>query len=104
MLRGITHRQFEEWRHYADLEPFDEERADARAASVVQAVLNTSPHRRKGSRAVELKDCLLQFAPPPAVAPARTAEEAAKQAAAVRHTMDMLIDSQGPKRKPGKRG
>jgi len=58
MLRGLTARQFMEWRAYADLEPFDEERADLRAASIVQAIFN-SPRRKKDR--LKLKDCLLAF-------------------------------------------
>lgn len=64
MLRGMTARQFMEWRAYADLEPFDEERADLRTASIVQAVLNGSvlvaSHGKKPGR-VKLKDCVLRF-------------------------------------------
>lgn len=63
MLRGITVRQFEEWRAYANLEPFDEERADLRAASIVQAIL--SVNRKKGSSPIALKDCVLRFGTEP---------------------------------------
>lgn len=94
MLRSMTTRQFQEWRHYADLEPFDEERADARAAQVVAAILNTAPNRRKGSRAVQIEECLLHYGTPPPPAPARTEEEARKLAAAVRRTMDTMIANQ----------
>lgn len=51
--------QFQEWRAYADLEPFDEARADLRAGSIVQAFLNV--HRRKGQPQVKLQDCVLRF-------------------------------------------
>lgn len=95
MLRGITARQLEEWRAYADLEPFDEERADARAASVVMAVLNTAPNRRKGTPLAELDGCMLKFGKPAGVPQATTAAEARKQAAAVRRTMDAMIAAQG---------
>lgn len=59
MLRSITTAQLMEWRHYADLEPFDEVRADFRSAQVVAAILNQN--RRKGARALTLKDCVLRF-------------------------------------------
>lgn len=51
-------RQFMEWRAYADLEPFDETRADLRAASIVCAILNVNRGRR---RPVPLEDCMLRF-------------------------------------------
>ncbi len=59
MLREMTLAQFYEWRAYDDLEPFDETRADLRAASIVAAILNVN--RRKGSRPVSLQDCMLRF-------------------------------------------
>jgi hypothetical protein len=66
MLRSITRRQFEEWKLYASLEPFDEERADLRTASVVQtlAEINRNPKRRK--RAFTLEDARLHFGDSPA--------------------------------------
>jgi hypothetical protein len=59
MLRGMSARQFSEWRAYHDLEPFDEERADIRAGSIVQAIFSTS--RRKGSPPIKLMDCVVRF-------------------------------------------
>jgi hypothetical protein len=61
MLRSITIRQFQEWRAYADLEPFDEERADARAAQVVQAI---HTHSRSKATPKSLKDCMLRYERP----------------------------------------
>jgi len=86
MLRQISIRQLNEWRAYADLEPFDEERADLRAASIVQALVN--PHRRKGSPPVALKDCVLRFGDEEATTPVQTREQAQAQ---VRQTMDVLM-------------
>ena len=40
MLRGMTVRQFCEWRAYADAEPFDETRGDLRAAQIVATLIN----------------------------------------------------------------
>lgn len=60
MLRGMTVRQFQEWRTYADLEPFDETRADLRSADVVRTLLNLFG-RGKGKAPFPLKDCLLRF-------------------------------------------
>ncbi len=60
MLRGMTTRQFGEWRSYADLEPFDETRADLRSADIVRTLINLLG-RKKGAPAVPLKDCVLRF-------------------------------------------
>ncbi len=59
MLAELRPGQFEEWRAYADVEPFDEDRADYRAASIVQAIHNH--RRRRGQPLVKLVDCLLRF-------------------------------------------
>ncbi len=40
MLRSLTAKQFAEWEHYARLEPFNETRADYRAASIREMVFN----------------------------------------------------------------
>jgi hypothetical protein len=85
MLRGLTAREFAEWRAYADLEPFDETRADLRAASIVSAYLNT--HRRKGQPPYKLEHCLLRFGSE-AAPKARTPQQARAE---VRRTMDMLM-------------
>ena len=82
MLRGMTVQQFAEWRAYAEIEPFDETRADMRAGSVVQALFNI--HRKKGKPAVRLKDCVLSFEPPRK----RSPEEARAE---IRKTMEMLM-------------
>jgi len=60
MLAQVSTRQFNEWRDYADLEPFDEKRADLRAASIVQALVNLLG-RRKGQPAVKLEECALRL-------------------------------------------
>lgn len=97
MLCSISMRQLNEWREYADLEPFDEERADLRAAQVVQAVVNYSvlvanaalvaPMKRKPTikaGSVKLRDCLLQ------VSPASRKKSAAAQRAEVRRALDAM--------------
>lgn len=84
MLRGMSARQFNEWRAYADLEPFDEVRADYRSAQIVQVLLNT--YRKKGKAPVRLEECLLPFGEPD------TQPKSADQARAdIRKTMDMLM-------------
>ena len=85
MLRQISIRQFDEWRAYADLEPFDELRSDLRAASIVQAVRNTARGRR---RPQSLKDCLLLFGEQAA---APTPDRAVAE---VRATMGVLMAQQ----------
>lgn len=91
MLRRITAQQFQEWRAYADLEPFDEVRADYRAASIMQAILNV--HRGKGKPALKLKDCVIRFGDQDGAA---TPEQKLKQ---TRLTLDMLMAIYGHKGK-----
>jgi len=87
MLRGMTVRQFQEWRAYADLEPFDETRADLRSADVVRTLINLFG-RKKGARAVPLKDCVLQFGADGAAGRKATPEQARAQ---VMRTMQILM-------------
>lgn len=42
MLRSLTAKQFAEWEHYANLEPFDEVRSDYRTAAIVGMIHNTA--------------------------------------------------------------
>jgi hypothetical protein len=60
MLAQISARQFAEWKAYAELEPFDERRADYRSADVVRTLLNLFA-RDKGGRAFPIEDCMLRF-------------------------------------------
>lgn len=88
MLACITIRQFEEWRSYHDLEPFDEERADFRSAQIVQAIVNGN--RGRGMPPIRLADCLLPFgkdAATAAVTPTTTEQTVAE----VARTMEMLM-------------
>jgi hypothetical protein len=96
MLRGMTTRQFQEWRAYADLEPFDEVRADLRAASIVQTLINVLT-RKKGQPGIKLEDCVLRFRTAPRPTPASAQAE-------VRRTMEilMLLHNQ-PAKKRGKK-
>jgi hypothetical protein len=59
MLRSLTARQFVEWIEFGNLEPFSEERADLRTASIVATLANVN--RKKGARRVTLKDACLLF-------------------------------------------
>ncbi len=96
MLRQLSIRQFSEWRAYADLEPFDERRADLRAGSIVQTLTEllmpvTAWYTAKigGSRRrspVKLEDCTLSFEPRRDVQ--RTPEQARAE---VMQTMGILM-------------
>lgn len=57
--RGLTAKKFIEWMAYAELEPFDETRADYRAASIAQIIANTN--RAKDQKPYTLDDVLLKF-------------------------------------------
>lgn len=92
MLGQISTRQFQEWRAYADLEPFDEERADLRSAQIVQAIF--SVHRRKHQGPPKLKDCVLRFGEQDKVA--ATPDQKLIQ---TRRTLDMLTALYGSKGK-----
>lgn len=101
MLRRISTKQLEEWRVYADLEPFDEERADLRSAQIVQTLVNL--FRAKGRPSVRLQDCKLRFGgTPEAATTPRSAEEARAQ---IRRTLDMLtaIHARTPRKDRGRR-
>lgn len=76
MLGRISIRQFNEWREYADLEPWDERRADLRTASIVCALVNLLG-RRRGQPPIRLEDCALQLQTSgrPSRARAQTREE-----------------------------
>jgi hypothetical protein len=91
MLAQINMRQFNDWREYADLEPFDEQRADLRAASIVQAIWNSRGKRPRGT--LKLKDCVLPFESDDAVA--QSPERARAQ---VLQVMTMLMEQHNPKK------
>jgi hypothetical protein len=68
MLRQMPAGLLFEWREYEELEPFGEERADLRAAQIVQAIYNVNRDVKKYPNGVPLADCLLYFGdaqPPP---------------------------------------
>ena len=92
----MSARQFHEWRAYADLEPFDEERADIRAASIVQATY--SVHRRKGAPPVKLKDCVVQFGAGAADSP-KTVQQARDEIVAAMDFMTMIFAEEPKKAK-----
>lgn len=59
MLRGLTAKQFMEWEAYARLEPFNELRADYRAAQIVTMIANVN--RGAKQKAYQMDDFLLTF-------------------------------------------
>jgi hypothetical protein len=59
MLSQITWEQLVEWMAFAEVEPFDEERADMRAAQITSAIVNVN--RAKGASPVSVSDVLLRF-------------------------------------------
>jgi len=61
MLRLITARQFLTWAAYEELEPFGEERADYRAASIVQTIVNMNRDTKKHPRPFDIEDFVLRF-------------------------------------------
>ena len=65
---GLTAKEFIGWEHYAALEPFDETRADYRAASIATMIANV--HRGKDQKAYKLEDFVLKFGEQPKQSPA----------------------------------
>ena len=61
MLRSLTAKQLQEWLAYAKLEPFDEKRADYRAAQIAQMVLLVN--LAKGAKVPTMDELLLKFEP-----------------------------------------
>ena len=55
----MTIHQFNLWRHYEALEPFEENRADWRNAFLASILANI--HRKKGSSAKPMKNFRLKF-------------------------------------------
>lgn len=86
MLQGMTIKQFLEWRHYDELEPFDEERADYRAASIVLELRNI--YRMRGVPASNLDQCVVRFGASVLPDQPTSVEQARAQ---VRATMDILM-------------
>lgn len=84
MLSLISFRQLKEWMVYADLEPFDEVRADIRTAHIISTLANVNRDPKKRRKAFDIADCLLHFGdsrPPKKVKSARDMENVAKMIA-----------------------
>lgn len=61
----MTGAQFLEWQYYASLEPFDETRADVRAAQIVQALWNIARDTKAHPTPFALKQFLIEFGEQP---------------------------------------
>jgi hypothetical protein len=55
----MTARQLLEWQTFAALEPFGEDREDARFGAVVQVVANANRNPKRKPRPFTLEDCTL---------------------------------------------
>jgi hypothetical protein len=58
MLRSITALQWREWEIYSELAPFAEERADYRAAWIVQTLVNLAIDRKKHPRGFSIDEVM----------------------------------------------
>ncbi len=61
MLRSLTAKQLMAWEDYSELEPFDEVRADYRAAQIVTMLANINRDTKKQKTAYKIDDFLLKF-------------------------------------------
>ena len=59
ILKGLTAQQFLRWELYSMFEPFGEERADYRAASIAAVIANVN--RSKKQKPYKIEDFLLKF-------------------------------------------
>jgi hypothetical protein len=64
MLRQLTWTDFLGWLAYSQLEPFDERRADFRAASVVSMLANVNRDTKKRSSPYKLDEFVIEFDAP----------------------------------------
>lgn len=66
MLREISYEHFLEWKTFAELEPFDEEREDIRAAQITSAIVNMGRDPKKHRKPFPLQEFQLRFGDTPA--------------------------------------
>ena len=59
--RGLTAKRFIEWRHYADLEPFGEWRADYRAGLICALIANVNRDPKKTPKPFSAADFMQQW-------------------------------------------
>lgn len=94
LLARISSLQFMEWRAYADLEPFDEERADLRAAQICAILANVHRDKKKRPKPFQPKDFMFAFDRSPG-AVRQTPEQ-------IKQTMFMLMSIYNTKPQRGK--
>lgn len=61
MLRSISWAEFIDWIAYSELEPFDEVRADIRAASICATLANIHRNSKKRPQPFKISDFLVHF-------------------------------------------
>lgn len=61
MLREMPASLFYEWLAYAELEPFDEKRADLRTADIVRVLSEIHRDSKKRRKPVTIDDVVLRF-------------------------------------------
>jgi len=80
MLAGMTSTQWEEWKEYMRVEPFEEERMDQRFGHLAAIFLNR--YRKRGTKALSMEEATLRFGDTPvaesAVKPMRKSWQAMK--------------------------
>lgn len=67
MLQEIDAVQWAEWREYARLNPFDEERMDIRFAQIAWIIANVNRDPKKQRQPFALEDFVLRFGDAPAL-------------------------------------
>lgn len=61
MLKGMTAKQFIGWENYSIIDPFDEQRADYRAAQIVAMLAEVNRNHKKRKNPYTIDEFLLQF-------------------------------------------
>lgn len=61
MLAAMTSAQFVEWRAYFALEPWDEERADLRAAIIAATIANAHRDRKRRPTPIPIESFMPRF-------------------------------------------
>ncbi len=85
MLRGMSFQQLQEWEAFAELEPFDDSRADVRASAIIAALYELRRDPEKRAEPFIAADFALLFGDDPR----RDAEKEAPPAPPVRSWQEM---------------
>jgi len=65
MLREMSFAEFQDWQQFAELEPFGEERADIRTASIVSTLANIWRDPKKHRQPYQMSDFFFRFGDSP---------------------------------------